>query len=105
MSMWSVSPLSSSTTKTSNNDKDNKKSTTTSSPPQSHQRINDTHKPKSHNKKITQVVRGNLRVHLSDVVSLQKVEDVKTGKKVRVYLILFYFVCTLVYWLGCVGGW
>ena len=33
--------------------------------------------------RLTKVVRGNLRVHLSDVVSLQKVEDVKTGKKVR----------------------
>jgi hypothetical protein len=32
--------------------------------------------------RLTKVVRGNLRVHLSDVVSLQKVEDVKTGKKV-----------------------
>lgn len=33
--------------------------------------------------RLTKVVRGNLRVHLSDVISLQKVEDVKTGKKVR----------------------
>lgn len=34
--------------------------------------------------RLTKTVRGNLRVHLSDAISLSKVEDVKTGKKVVV---------------------
>jgi len=34
--------------------------------------------------RLTKTVRGNLRVHLSDPISLAKVEDVKTGKKVVV---------------------
>jgi hypothetical protein len=33
---------------------------------------------------FVQVARGNVRVSLSDVVTIQKLEDVKTGKRVVV---------------------